>query len=487
MPETEVRDVEKILRKSPARQCIHHSRKIVNAIQLIERTVNSILVGCLLKENIPRNEIRLQSKAKVIIVGSHLLNAALLDSDVDLLIVIPACVHTFHVISDLPPALSKVPDFDDVQLHRMHINLIQLNYGDIKIDITVARYPDDLIPDNIYEALSDDSILQRIDGQSREILISLNTSYAIYKATNSKLYSDTLRAIKYWAKRRKIYFNIFGFVSGVGLAILLSKIYISSNSSTIEELMSEFFNYYASYDWSRPVVMFDSNLEIDDSNFDDNPKMTKLFILAPIKEYRNVCKSVTNSHAYIFQLELKRAKMICDKVNSNRLLWESLFAPYEFFNSYKHFVLLVGCFPSYYFGRVKGEIKILAERLEDVVGLGYTHLSAFDYDILETSKNFVDKPDDSFTRVLWSIGLSLNDEESNIEDITGVISSKLKDFVADIRFQFRFPITSSPTVYKNTMTAFLIARRSVPKHVSFENIDYKFSKYISNESRLQNL
>lgn len=72
---------------------------------------------------------------------------------------------------------------------------------------------------------------------------------------NYKNYQVTLKAIKMWAKNKGIYSQIYGYLGGAALSILLAKIcQLYPNYSPLQ-LLDRFFLIYSNWVWTHPVCI----------------------------------------------------------------------------------------------------------------------------------------------------------------------------------------------------------------------------------------
>ncbi len=68
-------------------------------------------------------------------------------------------------------------------------------------------------------------------------------------------FKTLLRLLKVWAKKKGVYSNAIGFLGGISLAIMVAKICQLFPRFRAEQLLREFFNMYACWDWKIPVMI----------------------------------------------------------------------------------------------------------------------------------------------------------------------------------------------------------------------------------------
>ena len=97
-----------------------------------------------------------------------------------------------------------------------------MDFDGIDIDLLFARIEAKTINKSV-ESLQDDNLLKNAD---KESVLSLNgcrvTDSIFDLVPNRENFKTTLRCIKLWAKNRGIYSNVFGYIGGVGYAILVA-------------------------------------------------------------------------------------------------------------------------------------------------------------------------------------------------------------------------------------------------------------------------
>lgn len=72
-----------------------------------------------------------------------------------------------------------------------------------------------------------------------------------------------IQAVKYWARQRDIYDKQMGYLNGMAWTLLLLKTYMTyqqqspGGSVTVMELLLSFFNMWANWPWTAPVILTD--------------------------------------------------------------------------------------------------------------------------------------------------------------------------------------------------------------------------------------
>jgi poly(A) polymerase len=72
---------------------------------------------------------------------------------------------------------------------------------------------------------------------------------------NYKNYQVVLKTIKMWAKNKGIYSQIYGYLGGAALSIMLAKIFQLYPNYSPLQLLDRFFFIYANWIWTMPVMI----------------------------------------------------------------------------------------------------------------------------------------------------------------------------------------------------------------------------------------
>uniref|UniRef100_A0A914MMZ0 polynucleotide adenylyltransferase n=3 Tax=Meloidogyne TaxID=189290 RepID=A0A914MMZ0_MELIC len=150
------------------------------------------------------------------------------------------------------------------------IPLIEINYRSQKMDILLAPIPfknipeslnltsyenDEIINDNINTLnKSIDKMMETDDIQYIKSILILTGYRYTYRAKFHLIHYSTrenftllLRAVKLWAKKKHIYSNIFGYLSGSILIVMVTKICLIYPFGEINFLLQQFFQIYGAW------------------------------------------------------------------------------------------------------------------------------------------------------------------------------------------------------------------------------------------------
>lgn len=135
--------------------------------------------------------------------------------------------------------------------------MIKLSIYDVQIDLLASVLPIKFLKDNPTFFEGDIKIRDSfvVDKELRSINGYRTAMYLKKKIKNYKNYQVVLKAIKMWAKNKGIYSQIYGYLGGAALSIMLAKIcQLYPNYSPLQ-LIDRFFFIYANWVWTTPVLI----------------------------------------------------------------------------------------------------------------------------------------------------------------------------------------------------------------------------------------
>uniref|UniRef100_A0A915M1Q0 polynucleotide adenylyltransferase n=1 Tax=Meloidogyne javanica TaxID=6303 RepID=A0A915M1Q0_MELJA len=164
-------------------------------------------------------------------------------------------------------------------IENARVPIISISISGIEMDIMTAPIPFDNIPDNfeltnienekvvnknnkLLDKLIEAMVKQNDQFYNKSILVLTgfriayrNKSKFIQSEIQSSLFVDLMRAVKLWAKRKQIYSNVFGYLSGTILTIMAAKVNLLYNSGGLTFLLQQFFKFYSEWQWPLPVLI----------------------------------------------------------------------------------------------------------------------------------------------------------------------------------------------------------------------------------------
>ncbi|KAK9075168.1 hypothetical protein SSX86_003488 [Deinandra increscens subsp. villosa] len=285
-----------------------------------------------------------ESNAKIFTFGSYRLGVHGPGADIDTL-----CVGPRHADRDedffgeLKKMLLETPDVTDMHpVPGAHVPVMRFKLNGISIDLLYARLSLWVIPDDL--DISQDSILRNVDEKT---VLSLNgcrvTDQILRLVPNIQSFRTTLRCMRFWAKRRRVYSNVAGFLGGINWALLVARICQLYPNALPNMLVSRFFRVYTQWRWPNPVMLCaieegSLGLQIWDPRRNPKDRCHKMPIITPAYPCMNSSYNVSSSTLRIMTEEFKRGHDICEAMVLSNGSWLELFEPYRFFEAYKNYL-----------------------------------------------------------------------------------------------------------------------------------------------------
>lgn len=311
---------------------------------------------------------------KIFTFGSYRLGVHTKGSDIDALCVAPRHVERSDFFQSFVEKIKLQDGIRNVRaVEDAFVPVIKFEYLKIEIDLVFARLPLQCIPDNL--DLRDDSRLKNLDIRC---IRSLNgcrvTDEILHLVPNRNTFRITLRAIKLWAKKRGIYSNILGFLGGVSWAMLVARtcqLYPNAAAST---LVHKFFLVFSKWEWPNPVLLKhpeDSNLNLPvwDPRVNPADRFHLMPIITPAYPQQNSTFNTSTSTRAVMMEEFRHGLAVTYEILQGKADWMKLFEPPNFFQKYKHYIVLIATTSSEehhleWFGLVESKIRVLVGNLE---------------------------------------------------------------------------------------------------------------------------
>jgi len=329
----------------------HRIQVLTKLNELVKDFVRKVAKECRLPEHL-HGELG----GKIYTFGSYRLGVHTSDGDIDTLCVVPQHVtrhHFFTIFLDMLKKTEGVTECRDIR--EAFVPLIKLYFDGIDMDILFARLANNSkVPED--QDLRNIEILRNLE---EKCVRSLNgcrvTDEILHLVPNIETFRLTLRAVKLWARRKGIYKNALGFIGGVCWAMLVARtcqLYPNAAPST---LLEKFFLLFSKWDWPKPVflkVPEDAppgfTHPVWDPRFNPLDRSHLMPIITPAYPHQNSTFNVSRSTLSVMKQEIKDAyettKQILQKTPNpdepNTRLWADLFTRTDFFNKYKHFIVL---------------------------------------------------------------------------------------------------------------------------------------------------
>uniref|UniRef100_A0A673U4L5 Poly(A) polymerase n=1 Tax=Suricata suricatta TaxID=37032 RepID=A0A673U4L5_SURSU len=301
-------------------------------------------------KNLPQSVIE-NVGGKIFTFGSYRLGVHTKGADIDALCVAPRHVDRSDFFTSFYDKLKLQEEVKDLRaVEEAFVPVIKLCFDGIEIDILFARLALQTIPEDL--DLRDDSLLKNLDIRC---IRSLNgcrvTDEILHLVPNIDNFRLTLRAIKLWAKRHNIYSNILGFLGGVSWAMLVARtcqLYPNAIAST---LVHKFFLVFSKWEWPNPVLLkqpeeCNLNLPVWDPRVNPSDRYHLMPIITPAYPQQNSTYNVSVSTRMVMVEEFKQGLAITDEILLSKAEWSKLFEAPNFFQKYKHYIVLLASAPT---------------------------------------------------------------------------------------------------------------------------------------------
>uniref|UniRef100_A0A4W5N9G1 polynucleotide adenylyltransferase n=1 Tax=Hucho hucho TaxID=62062 RepID=A0A4W5N9G1_9TELE len=324
-------------------------------------------------KNLPASVIETVG-GKIFTFGSYRLGVHTKGADIDALCVAPRHVERTDFFSSFLDKLKEQEEVKDLRaVEEAFVPVIKLSFDSIEIDILFARLALQTIPENL--DLRDDGLLKNLDIRC---IRSLNgcrvTDEILHLVPNIDNFRLTLRTIKLWAKRHNIYSNILGFLGGVSWAMLVARTCQLYPNAVASTLVHKFFLVFSKWEWPNPVLLkqpedCNLNLPVWDPRVTPSDRYHLMPIITPAYPQQNSTYNVSASTRAVMVDEFKQGLAITDEILQNKAEWSKLFEAPNFFQKYKHYIVLLASAPTEkqhleWVGLVESKIRILVGNLE---------------------------------------------------------------------------------------------------------------------------
>ncbi|NXY89803.1 PAPOG polymerase, partial [Alcedo cyanopectus] len=395
----------------------------------LNKLVNDWIVKLGKSKNLPSSVLE-NAGGKIFTFGSYRLGVHTKGSDIDALCVAPCHVKRTDFFQSFFQLLKHQEEVKNLRaIEDAYVPVVKFEFDGIEIDLVFARLSMPTISDNL--DLGDDLSLSTLNIKCiRSINGCRVTDEILRLVPDRENFRVALRAIKLWAKRRGIYSNMLGFLGGVSWAMLVARTCQLYPNASASALVNKFFLVFSKWEWPNPVLLKqpeDSslNLPIWDPRVNISDRYHVMPIITPIYPQQNSSYNVSTSTLAVMVEEFKYGLEITNEIFQGKENWIKLFEPLNFFQKYKHYIVLTASAPTkehyvQWIGLVESKIRVLVTSLEKNKFITIAHVKPESFTgnhELHEQTGYVSK---------WFIGIVFrkveNAESVNI-DLTQVIQS----------------------------------------------------------------
>ncbi|KFD55236.1 hypothetical protein M514_03877 [Trichuris suis] len=372
---------------------------------------------------------------KVFTFGSYRLGVHTKGADIDTLCVAPRHILREDFFNSFWELLRKQPEVTEcLRIEDAFVPVIKMKFDGIELDMLFARLNLKEVHED--QTLDDDNLLLNLD---EKCIRSLNgcrvTDEILRLVPNKENFRLTLRAIKLWAKKKRIYSNAFGYLGGVSWAMLVARTCQLYPNATPSVLVGKFFLIFTRWNWPKPVLLKNASptpscfSRLMDLVWDPRVKISDRFhlmpIITPAFPQQNSTFNVTTSTRTIIEEAMNEALDVTMDILVGKSSWAKLFEPSNFFWKYKHYIALMGYANTaedllIFTGLVESRLRVLVAQFERNPGMDLIHLIPEHFVPINRDPNAVGK------EVFWLFGIEIK-KSSNIRNID--LTSDVQTFV----------------------------------------------------------
>eukprot|EP00475_Leptophrys_vorax_P042319 TRINITY_DN7983_c0_g1_i1.p1 TRINITY_DN7983_c0_g1~~TRINITY_DN7983_c0_g1_i1.p1 ORF type:complete len:787 (+),score=186.65 TRINITY_DN7983_c0_g1_i1:53-2413(+) len=287
--------------------------------------------------------IQREARVKLYTFGSYRLGVHVAGSDIDALLIGPKYITRNIFFEELTKILSghekvtKVSPVPDA-----YVPVLKFEFDNVDIDMVFACVDMEIIPEdlNIFE----NDLLRGLDPATVRSLNGVRvTDMILTLVPNVSNFRRTLRAVKYWAKQRGVYGNVFGFCGGVAWAMLTARVCQLYPNAAPSTLLQKFFTFYVVWKWPTPILLcqIPSNEKLNLQQWNQVYSRDIFPVITPAYPCMNSTYNVSQATKRIMETEFTRGRdfyaHIVGKVATSKE-FEKLFKPTEIFLEHKDFV-----------------------------------------------------------------------------------------------------------------------------------------------------
>ncbi|MBV6625868.1 MAG: DUF504 domain-containing protein [Rivularia sp. (in: Bacteria)] len=239
------------------------------------------------------------------LLGSYRLGVESSESDLDVVCQIPTYLSGEDFLKNVQQRLKGLCDSNQLAVNAK-VPLLRLKLEGISLDLLYTHFDGN----NTFET----SI---IGCWEADLIAEFVQNYLPFES-----FQLLLRAVRAWAKSRRVYGNSWGFLGGLSFALLSawSCQYYDDKDIALDKLLLHFFQVISQHDWHQPIALTEAGKE-----YCLQLPRDLLPIITSIEPCQNTARNITRSTAEILLQEFQRGAEITSEIINGNLNWSTLF------------------------------------------------------------------------------------------------------------------------------------------------------------------
>ena len=433
-------DLTKSLEDTLKEYGVFETQDEINHRMVILGKLNKLALEWIVQTSLSKNMPESVAKTvggKIFTFGSFRLGVHTKGADIDTLLVAPRHIERTDFFSSFYEFLKEREEIKDLKaVEEAYVPIIKMNFDGIEIDLLFARLALTTIPEDLN--LLDELLLKNLDPRCVRSLNGCRvTDEILHLVPNIPNFRMTLRAIKLWAKNHSIYSNVLGFLGGVSWAMLVARICQLYPNAVAATLVQKFFLIYSKWAWPQPVLLRQMPTEnklgfqIWDPRTNPADRFHLMPIITPAYPQQNSTFNVSMSTRTVMEERFKHGFQTMDDIYGNRAVWKSLFTSSNFFQKYKHYIVLSALSDNKehhleWEGLVEAKIRLLIVNLERNSFVKIAHVNPKSHGSLDKNEA------ENITR--WFIGLEFK-RPDGADNINVDITAEIQYFTSTVHKQ----------------------------------------------------
>ncbi len=260
-------------------------------------------------------------EASLHLLGSARLDVATANSDLDVVCLIPNYVSGKRFLGRVEACLEGLSDRSQVVVDA-RFPVLRLQIEGISVDLLYTQVE---VTDG-WEKRQLQDLQAQIENQ--KVIIGCWDADTIVDLVKQQISLDTfrslLKAVRAWAKSRRIYGNSWGFLGGFSWCLLCAYTCVNyrEKDRSLEALFAHFFKVLSQHDWSQPIAITDTS-----KAYPAKIPRDWLPIVSPLEPCKNTARNVTRSTANILQTEFDRGVELTTNILAKPSNWQLLYTP----------------------------------------------------------------------------------------------------------------------------------------------------------------